>query len=143
MAFWRMAFRVGPKGPSMWDHCFRFGVAAITYNALARTDLTKRPLGEPRRLWDRLKAIQKANLKRVAYDMNAGDVIYVKEGPTIINRGRVKGKRGSRAYKFDRTERFKDLNGIPWKHQVPVEWSIDFPAVPILVGSNQQLVESP
>lgn len=80
MTVWRMSFRVGNQGHEMWP-CFRLGVAAITYPSLAETDLSKLPNGEPKELWAQLAPTQKYNLRQVAYEMKAGDVIYVKQGP--------------------------------------------------------------
>jgi hypothetical protein len=80
----------------MWSRCFELGVAAITYRPLARVDLSKYPQGEPKDLWAKLQPSQSASLKRIAYEMKKGDVIYVKEGPMIVSRGVVTGP-----YKFD------------------------------------------
>ena len=74
MTTWRMSFRVGNQGHEMWLECFRLGVAAITYNPLAKTDLSKHPKGEPKDLWKQLKPTQKASLYRVAYEMKAGEL---------------------------------------------------------------------
>lgn len=138
MACWRMAFRVGSKGPSMWPHCLRWGVAAITYNQIAHTDLSKLPEDKAYSLWSELQRVQKPSLKSIVYEMNAGDLIYVKEGPDIISRGRIRGKQGTRAYRFDHSDRIIDTEGLPWKHQVPVEWATDFYRVHIQVGTNQR-----
>jgi hypothetical protein len=82
MANWRMSFRVGNQGYEMWPDCLRLGVAAITYAPLAKVDLSKHLPGAPKELWDRLEPTQKASLRRVAYEMRAGDIIYVKQGPS-------------------------------------------------------------
>jgi hypothetical protein len=96
MKTWRMSFRCGDRGFKMWSRCFELGVAAITYRPLARVDLSKYPQGEPKDLWAKLQPSQSASLKRIAYEMKKGDVIYVKEGPMIVSRGVVTGP-----YKFD------------------------------------------
>ncbi len=124
----------------MWEHCRPWGVAAITYDPIAKTDLTRLPRDEAYGSWDQLAPAQKASLSRVAYEMRGGDVIYVKEGPTIISRGRIKGTRGSRAYMFDQAERIIDFHGVPWNHQVPVEWATDFSPVHVQVGGSQRPV---
>ena len=118
----------------MWPDCLRLGVAAITYSPLARTDLSKYPKGEPKELWAQLKPTQKASLRRVAYEMKAHDVIYVKEGPKIVGKGVIQDR-----YQFDSKFRLIDPGGVPWAHQVPVEWVSDFPAIQIPLGSSQQL----
>ena len=136
MTVWRMSFRAGNQGHEMWPECFRLGVAAITYNPLAKTDLSKHPKGEPKDLWKQLKPTQKASLYRVAYEMKAGDVIYVKQGPKIVSKGVVKG-----SYQFDSKFRLINPNGVPWAHQVPVKWVSDFPETRILLGSEPLTVK--
>jgi hypothetical protein len=143
MAFWRMAFRDGNKGQPMWDRCWPCRVAAITYDPIANTDLTNVRRDEAYGSWNQLASAQKASLSRVAYEMKAGDVIYVKEGPTIIGRGTITGRYGSRAYTFDHAHRIIDFHGVPWNHQVPVEWSGDFPSVRMAVGRNQRFTVEP
>lgn len=141
MNYWRMSFRVGNQGHEMWPDCLRFGVAAITYPPLERTDLSKHPQGQPKNLWDRLEPTQKSSLARVAYEMKAGDIIYVKQGPNIIDRGIVKGPEGKGAYQFDGQFRIIDPNGEPWAHQVPVDWSSDFEETRVLLGAEQLTVK--
>ena len=55
MKFWRMSFRVGNQGNPMFEECQRWGVAAITYDPLGTTDLSKYPEGEPKDLWKPLE----------------------------------------------------------------------------------------
>jgi hypothetical protein len=126
-----MSFRVGNQGYEMWPACFRLGVAAITYYPLAEIDLSQYPKDEPKELWKQLEPTQKASLRRVAYEMKAGDIIYVKQGPRIVGRGVVKGH-----YQFDSKFRLTDPSGAPWAHQVPVQWLLDFPEARILLGSE-------
>lgn len=142
MTTWRMSFRVGNQGYEMWPRCLRLGVAAITYSSLTETDLSKYPKGEPKDLWDRLEPTQKASLRRVAYEMKAGDVIYVKQGPKIVDRGIVKGPVKGNAYTFDSKFRLCEPNGTPWVHQVPVDWSMDFPEIKMLLGGEQVTVKA-
>jgi predicted HNH restriction endonuclease len=120
----------------MWPQCLKFGVAAITYDPLAYTDLSKHPRGEPKDLWNQLAPTQKASLKRLAYEMKKDDVIFVKHGDRIICRGKVKGR-----YRYDSAQRIIDPNGIPWPHQVPVAWDASFAEVRILFGGEQIAVK--
>jgi hypothetical protein len=137
MTAWRMSFRVGNQGDEMWRDCFRLGVAAITYDKLAKTDLSKYPEGEPQKLWAQLWPAQKASLRRVAYEMKAGDVIYVKQGPKIVGKGVVQG-----SYQFDSKFRLRDTNGFPWgAHQIPVQWESNFPKTKILLGAEPLTVK--
>lgn len=131
-----MSFREGNRGYEMWPHCFWLGVAAITYSPLAKTDLSKYPKGEPKKLWAQLEPSQKASLRRVAYEMNAGDVIYVKQGSKVVSRGIVKGP-----YQFDSNFLLRGSAGHPWAHQVPVKWESDLPKIAILLGAEQLTVK--
>src|SRR5260221_7701413 len=141
MKYWRMSFKVGNKGYKMWPHCRQLGVAAITYQPLTKVNLSMHPQGEPKRLWDQLKPTQKASLRRVAYEMTGGDVIYAKEGTRIIDKGIVRGPANKRAYKFDSQFSLKNPHGTPWAHQVAVDWSSDFSPVRILLGGEQVTVK--
>jgi hypothetical protein len=47
MTAWTMRFRNGKAGQDMWPQCFKFGVAAIGYDPLAKTDLNQYPEKEP------------------------------------------------------------------------------------------------
>jgi hypothetical protein len=136
MTTWRMSFRVGNHGREMWEDCYKLGVAAIAYRPLVTTNLQKHPRGEPIELWNQLAPAQKASLRRVAYEMKAGDVIFVKKGPKIVGRGVVQG-----AYEFDSRKRLVDNEGFSWAHQVPVEWESDFPEIDILLGAEQLCVK--
>ena len=136
MTAWRMSFRAGSQGHEMWPCCLQLGVAAITYVPLAETDLSKHPKDEPRELWAQLENAQKGNLRKVAYEMKMGDVIYVKEGPKIVGKGTVQGP-----YRFDSEFRIVDPYGTPWTHQVPVEWVLDFPKMEIKLGAPQTTVK--
>jgi hypothetical protein len=118
----------------MWGKCLGLDVAAITYGPLARTDLTKYARGEPQALWKELKPTQRASLRRVVYEMAEGDVIYVKDGPEIVDRGIVTGK-----YMFDSNFRLLAPPGEPWAHQIPVAWARKFPPIKMQVGKSQQL----
>lgn len=135
MSIWRMSFRCGDRGPEMWPQCFKLGVAAIYYTPLAEVDLSKYPQREPKHLWAQLKPTQNASLRRVAYEMKKGDVIYVKQGTKIVGRGIVK-----RRYKFDYEDRMLDPDGNPWAHQVPVKWELGFQPINILLGSEPMTV---
>jgi hypothetical protein len=131
-----MAFRCGNQGPSMWPHCLKLEVAAITYDYIDETDLSKYPPGEPKELWDELAPTQKSSLRRLAYEMKQGDTIYVKDGSKIVGRGTVKGQ-----YKYDYTNAIQDPYGNYWHHQLPVKWEPNFVPVPILLGAEQHTVK--
>jgi hypothetical protein len=130
-----MAFRKGNKSYELWPTCYQYHVAAISYKALDETDLSLFTPGEPADLWQCLKATQKSSLKRVAYEMVKGDVIYVKQGPFIVGKGMVQGQ-----YKFRLNPNILDNDGYLWPHQVPVDWEPEFPSFRLLLGGESHTV---
>ena len=84
----------------------------------------------------RVGPTQKASLRRLAYEMTPGDVIYVKQGPMIVDKGIVTGP-----YMFDSRFRLADPGGTPWAHQLPVDWSRQFTPVRRLFGAEQLTVK--
>jgi hypothetical protein len=127
-----MAFRTNSGEGSFWKQCYDLGVAAICYEPMIGVNLSEYPEGEPRGKWAQLKPAQKRSLHQVVYEMNAGDIIYAKEGKKIVGKGVVTGR-----YQFDPNDRIKDADDNPCQHQVPVDWDSDFPEIEIQVGSLQ------
>ena len=138
MKHWRMAMRAGTHGKSMWPDCFKNGVAAITYKSVSEVDFSQVAEEKFADVCKDLKPSQRTSLRRVVYELKGGDAIYVKEGPSIIAKGIIRGPK-RRAYKFD-SARIVDENDIPWSHQVPVAWEPPFPEIRITVGRAQQFV---
>ncbi len=136
MKFWRMAMSEGqgPLAEKMFGQAINLGVAAITYDPLIDTDLSQFPENEPKERWSQLAPSQRSSLRKVAYEMAPGDIIFLKNGPEIIDRGTVIGP-----YQFDSEFRIRDKRGRAWPHQVPVRWSTNFQPVRIQVGTSQLL----
>ena len=130
---WRMSFRYGNQGPSLWPQCFKHNVAVITYKPIHTTNLGKFPHGLPKHLWKKLAPAQKASLRRFVYEIKKGDTIFVKEGTRIIGRGKV-----LRPYAYNEKNIVRDPYGSYWHHQISVQWERNFPPVDILLGSAQQ-----
>ena len=100
MRAWRMAMRVGSGGVSMWPRCKEKGIAAITYLPVSRTDLTPYPDTASPDGWSKMEIPQRTSLKRFAWGIEGGDIIFVKEGPQLVGRCIVKGEIGLRAYEY-------------------------------------------
>lgn len=132
--FWRMSFKAGNRGYSLWSQCKARQAAVITYDQFHEFDLGPWPTGEPESRWTQLEASQKYSLDAVRYQMRVGDVIYAKDGPFIVGRGTVK-----RNYRFE-----PDVLGdrdYRWGHHVQVAWQSSFPATPIpAFGPRQNTV---
>src|SRR5688572_217894 len=133
MAVWRMTMRVTATGFDLWQECKRAGVAAIAYRPMAGVDLARFDEGEPREKWLTLKPAQRGFLKRIAYEMKKGDMIYAKQGSKIVGRGVVTG-----GYRFDRKGKIKDPAdpSLPYAHQVRVKWDERFEELPIVLGAD-------
>lgn len=136
MNYWRMSFRTEINGAEMWPDCYIRGIAAITY----RTIDGKAFIGDCSKLTeDEYNAIWKvgwpentcgrASLRHMVYHMKVGDIIYVKQGPYIVGKGRVRA-----AYKYDPTI----LKGAieEWEHYLTVDWEKDFPKFRCVLGAD-------
>jgi 5-methylcytosine-specific restriction endonuclease McrA len=126
-----MSFRNGTGGEDLWPKCLAAGVAVISYTGMD-FDLSKFPVGEPKKRWQQLSSSQNNSLKTFAYIIKEKDVIYVKRGPNIVGKGVV-----LRRYKYDGRSKIKDKDGGRWPHSIEVKWTSYSPAVRILLGSTQ------
>jgi len=124
MKHWRMRMRNGWHGFDMFRKCRAEGVAAIHYTPLEDVDLTDFSEDDPPPQWSDLAPAQSGSLRKVAWRIRGGDVIYVAESnpSRIVCVGRVKGPDGSRAYRFAAKTPIVDEKRHPWRHQVKVEW---------------------
>lgn len=138
MKTWRMAFRAGKNGPTLWPECRRLGIAAIQYDPLNDIDLSLLEEGGSKEVWSKLQSTQKRSVKRLVYEIEPGDEIVVKEGPKIVGRGVVTGP-----YHFAAASQIAEPSGVTWQHHRPVDWEHDFPEITIKVGSNQMFVVDP
>jgi hypothetical protein len=129
-----MAFRHGAGGPSEWGNYRDAGVAAITYGAVHKIDLTRYSRGEAEQFWREagLAPAQKYSLRQFVFKMQKGDIIYAKEGPLIVGRGTIVGD-----------YRFSPHTGLAWPHQRAVNWQQDFNPVAIQIGGVQQYAIRP
>jgi 5-methylcytosine-specific restriction endonuclease McrA len=118
----------------MWRECFKLGVAAICYSPVDDLDLSEYDPDHPPEEWAQLFPSQKASIRRLAYEMRKGDVIYVKQGPFIVGRGTVLGPY---AYKL---KEVVSPGGYLWPHQRPVSWQTDFAPVRVLLGGELNTV---
>lgn len=127
MRYWQMALREreGVRKSDRWPDCFKKGIAAIGYQDDQRKpiveDCSKLSKGQYHQIW-RSKWPQgtnpQASLRRLAYEMNPGDIIYVRNGlHEIVGKGKIIG-----GYKYD--PNILGLTG--WDHYVRVDWEKDF-----------------
>lgn len=145
MNYWRMAFRIGVRGPEVWPDCYDRGIAAITYwpgdEPLGNLSDVSREEYED--LWRRRdpewNKVGRASLRKFRYEMEKDDIIYVKQGQYIVGKGVVKSD-----YEYDP----KILKGWnvdvswepPWEHYREVDWLKDFQKFKCVVGADQHTV---
>ena len=142
MTVWRMAMR-GRHDPSngswlepareMWLRCRDLGVAAITYDPVECDDFRNYTRDHPPQRWREMTPSQRYALARFIYEMQVGDVIYVKQGRTIVGRGIIAGD-----YHFDLVDLPGDL-GTRWRHQRRVGWCSDFGIREVTLGKQQNV----
>jgi 5-methylcytosine-specific restriction endonuclease McrA len=135
MKYWRMAFRVGNQGTSLWSECEKYGVAAITYPPVVNCDFSKYSREKLPKQWNKLGANEKGSLSQIIFDMMPGDIIYVKEGKNIISKGVIE-----QGYFYDYDKRIIDENGLLWPHQVKVSWQKYFNPIDLLLGAEQHTI---
>lgn len=140
-----MSLRWGEGGSSAWDYCHEHGIIAMGYYIDVPTedgyksvpvvrDCSKITEGEFDRQW-RVKWKEntngRASLHKLAYEMNIGDIVYIKEGTRIVGRGKVISD-----YKFDAEGIIKDNPEILWEHYREIQWDEDFKPIDIKLGSE-------
>lgn len=135
MNTWRMAMKLGNQGISLWPYFHEKSVAAITYYPVIDYNLSLYSKENRPKTWNELHPSQKGSLDCVAYEMKPGDIIYVKEGKTIVSKGKV-----LTSYFYDASGDIKDENGEIWPHRVYVKWDDSFPQIELLLGAEQTAV---
>jgi hypothetical protein len=130
-----MSFRDYSQGPSFWAQCLERGVAAITYEALADTNLAGYPRIEATPGWPQLEPGQKGSLKHFVEEMAPGDIIYVREAGQIVGRGVVAGP-----YYYEAQHPITVVGGGPtqYRHFRRVSWCCFSPGVAIVLGTSPQ-----
>ena len=117
----------------MFEKCFPRGLAAITYSPLFRTDLSRysperRPPG-----WEELAVSQKGSISKFAWQIRAGDKLYVRDSSRpnlLVGFGYVRGKEGHLAYFYDDRSPIKTKEGDVWRHLIAVNWEYPFAEIP-------------
>ena len=132
MTVWRMAMRCGNRGSSMFEKCREMGIAAITYRPIHKIDLSRYSKDNLPRAWSQLARSQKSSMANLAFKINQGDIIYVKDGPQIVARGVVTGN-----YQFI-GETLKDDDGDWWSHTVTVKWDTEAEFAPVKIKLNAE-----
>ncbi len=131
--------RVGSQGPSQWPDCFERGIAAIGYyykSLPVVEDCRKITEKEYDNIWRQKRpraGAPRGSLRKVAYEMKPGDIIYVKEGAEIAGKGVI-----IQSYDYDKNI----LAGAkePWRHYVKVNWQQDFISFEHKLGSERTTV---
>lgn len=113
----------------MFPICRENGVAAITYNPIQSTDLTK--FGPQRKPpgWESLKPSQKGSIIKFAWEIREGDVICVRDSMRqnlMVGRGYVRGAAGRPAYRYAPRSPIRTKTGETWRHLINVDWDIPF-----------------
>ncbi len=132
--YWHMAFKEGDRGPDYWDYMRREQIAAISYtiNGEDIPDLSKVTVAEYEEMWaeENMNTSAKNSLKKFRYEMDVGNVIYVKDGVNIVGKGYVEG-----IYKFSRGR-----NHTGWEHFRRMIWETDFTPFHFVVKNYRHTV---
>jgi hypothetical protein len=117
----------------MFKKCLPRGLAAITYRPLFRTDLSRhgperRPPG-----WQYLSTSQKGSISKFAWQIRAGDKLYVRDSSRpnlLVGFGHVQGKEGDLAYFYNERSPIRTQEGDVWRHLIAVDWEHPFAEIP-------------
>jgi hypothetical protein len=129
MNFWRMALRVGEGGESLWEQCRSNGVATLTYDPIHHVDLGPFADGPFAPGWNKLRGSQHASMRHFAWNMKAGDGLFIREAGLdlpMVGFGHIKGVLGERAYRFAIDSPIHDQRGLHWHHLLDVDWDDRF-----------------
>jgi hypothetical protein len=86
---WRMSFRAGNLGKEMFPECQKLGAAASPIRLRKKLISRNIQWANQSDYGTSSNRPKKASLRRVAYEMKTGDVIYAKQVPQTIDRGIV------------------------------------------------------
>lgn len=127
MNIWRMKLRAGSHGADMWEQCHRRKIASMTDAPILNTDLTSLT---PDQVHPDVKTSSRASIRRFAWEIRGGDIIYVGDSvkKQLIARGYVGGNVGVRAYRYNSKNAMypEGHPHEPWRHEVPVAWDSEF-----------------
>jgi hypothetical protein len=128
-----MAMRSGYRGEDMFPKCRREGLAAITYTPLLKIDLSVYSPENRPPAWEDLAPSQKGSISKFAWQIRAGDKIYVKDSGQpnlLVGLGYVAGKDGELGYFYDKRSPIKTAAGVVWRHLIRVDWEDVFQEIP-------------
>lgn len=136
MNYWRMAFRIGSDGVEMWPECHKRKIAAIGYYKNGTSvveDCSKLTLDKYNEIWRKKRPYDsspRSSLRRLAYEMKSGDIIYVKKGPNIVGKGTI-----TKEYQYN-PDILKGTSS-DWEHYVSVDWERNFPEFRLVLGADR------
>ncbi len=127
-----MRMRKGNGGQDLFGECLRHGIAAIHYGPVEDVDLSQFDEDRLPEEWAVLAPSQRGSLKKLAWQIQGGDTIFVAESypSRLVGIGRVRGVEGQTAYQYLEETPIQDDDGHPWRHVLLVEWEQDFQPVP-------------
>lgn len=141
MNIWRMKLRAGNHGDDMFPQCRERGIAAITYQAIFNTDLTRHTK------WDLDRGVQgaaRSSMFRFAWEIRGGDEILVGDSISkhIVARGFVTSPPGERAYRFNARNPIREPGNpsVAWRHEISVDWDDEFERFTYWDGAPQHTV---
>ena len=117
----------------MFEKCRPRGLAAITYAPLYRTNLSRYSPADRPPGWSDLAPSQKGSISKFAWQIRAGDKLYVRDSSRpnlLVGFGHVLGKEGKLAYFYDERSPIKTKEGDVWRHLIAVDWEHPFAGIP-------------
>jgi hypothetical protein len=116
-----------------FSKCLKEHLAAITYHPIRATDLSHYSPNHKPPGWKNLAPSQKGSIAKFAWEICAGDRLYVRDSAQpnlLVGFGHVLGKDREVAYFYDDRSPIKTEAGEVWRHLIRVDWDETFQPVP-------------
>lgn len=116
-----------------FDKCLKEHLAAITYAPIHETDLRDYSPQQKPPGWEDLAPSQKGSISKFAWEIRAGDRLYVRDSAQpnlLVGFGHVLGRDGELAYFYDEHSPIKTAEGETWHHLLRVDWDETFQPIP-------------
>lgn len=144
MKYYRMSFRVhrNNKPIEVWEQCKKQGIAAMGYyyenGESIVGNCSKINEEEFDDIW-RASGVHapsaQSSLRHIAFHMEKDDIIYAKQGTSIVGKGTV----ADGIYRYNKAG-IVNQDGVKWEHYIEVNWDDDFKPFTLNLGANPNIV---
>ncbi|WP_319506923.1 hypothetical protein [uncultured Methanolobus sp.] len=141
MNYWRMSFRIyrNNKPIEVWEQCKKQRIAAMGYYEDGEpivgdcSQISEEEFDDIWRASGVFAPSAQSSLRHVAFHMEKGDIIYAKQGTSIVGKGIITEEYN---YKLGIVKQ----DEVKWEHYVKVDWDDNFKPFTLNLGANPNIV---